>query len=214
MLDRRWLVGQHMALFAMTRSGKTTFARAVLDIRDYVVVFGTKPRDVELYTGFEQRGYVIKDEWNPDDDKDRRVIFRPPGSLTNIDPQREAFTRALEHVYEAGGWTIYIDEVLVLARDLGMSRILDRMWTQAASNNVTIVAGSQRPRGVPLNMIEQSSWSVLWAIHDLEDRDRASETLGQIRPVAQETMKVLPRYEFLLVDRIEQEAFRSKVGSP
>lgn len=211
-LARQWDVGQHLALFARTRSGKTTFAREVLDIRDWVVVLGTKPKDQELYAGFERKGYVIKDSWSPEDLSDNRVIFRPPGGLTDTGRQQKAFTAALEQIYEVGGWTVYIDEMLVLSRDLGMSRLIDRMYTQAASNDVTMVAGSQRPRGVPLNMIEQSEWFGLWKMPDAEDRDRAAETLGVLRPAANEAMKILPRYELLVANPTTEEMFRTKVN--
>ena len=201
-----------MALIASTRSGKTTFAKHVLEIRDWVVVFGTKPRDPELYDGFVDRGYVIQDRWDPTDLSNNRVIFRPPGSLTNTGPQREAFTQALEALYEAGGWTLYLDEILVLSRDLGMERILNRMYTQAASNNVTIVASTQRPRTAPQNMFQQSEWFGLWRIPDREDRDRAAEMLGTNRGMAMEAMAVLPRYELLVCNRITDQAFRTKVN--
>ena len=48
-LRRHWQVGQHMALVARTRSGKTTAARRMLTLRDWVVVLGTKERDPDLY---------------------------------------------------------------------------------------------------------------------------------------------------------------------
>lgn len=211
-LEREWSVGQHMALLARTRFGKTTFAREVLDIRDWVVVFGTKPRDKELYDGFERRGYVIKDKWSPDDLSDNRVIFRPSGgSLTDTEPQKRAFTRALEEIYEVGGWAVYIDEILVLARDLGMTGIINRMYTQAASNDVTMIAGSQRPRGVPLNMLEQSEWYALWRVPDLADRERGAELLGRNRGMAMEAMQMLPRYETMIVNTATDEAVRTKV---
>lgn len=214
MLQRNWKVGQHFSLLARTRSGKTTFARSILDIRDWVVVFGTKPRDEELYAGFEQRGYVIRDKWSPDDLSNNRVIFRPSGGgLTDAEPQRKAFTAALEQIYEVGGWAVYIDEILVLARDLGMERIINRMYTQAASNDVTMIAGSQRPRGVPRNMLEQSEWFALWRLPDLEDRDRAAELLGPNRGLAQEATTILPRYETLIVNTATDETMRTKVGT-
>ena len=212
MLARNWHVGQHFALVARTRSGKTTFARSLLEIRDYVVVFGTKPRDVELYDGFRRLGYVIKDRWDPGDTRERRVIYRPHGTLTDVEPQRRAFTDALERIYDTGGWCVYLDEVLVLSRDLGMQRLLDRMWTQAASNGVTIVAGTQRPRGAPMNMFEQSEWFGLWRIPDAEDRQRAAEMLGDLRGAATEAMVRMPRYELMVVNTTEDLAVRTKVG--
>ena len=202
-----------MALLARTRSGKTTAARSLLNIRDWVVVFGTKPRDEELYPAFEAQGYVIKDRFDPTDLEDSRVIFRPGGGLMDTDRQKQAFTTALEQIYDVGGWTIYIDEILVLARDLGMTNILNRMYTQAASNGVTMVAGSQRPRGAPLNMFEQSEWFCIWRIADLEDRQRAAEFLGPNRWMAYEATTILPRYEFVIVDVADDYATRTKVGT-
>lgn len=212
MLASRWEVGQHFSLFARTRFGKTTFARAILDIRDWVVVFGTKPRDAELYGGFERRGYVIKDRWDPSDLSEPRVIYRPGGDLLDTDLQRRAFTAALNRIYEVGGWTVYVDEMLVLSRDLGMTRVIDRMYTQAASNDVTMVAGSQRPRGVPLNMIEQAEWFGLWRVPEAEDRARAGEVLGPMRGVAVEAMLRLPRYEVAIVNPVDETIWRTKVN--
>jgi hypothetical protein len=214
MLERNWKVGQHMALCARSGSGKTTAARALLDIRDWVVVFGTKPRDQDLYPEFERKGYIVKEKWEPTDLDDPRVIFRPAGGgLTDTEPQRKAFTRALEEIYEVGGWTVYIDEMLVLSRDLGMERVINRMYTQARSNGVTMVAGTQRPRGAPLNMFEQSEWFCLWRIADMEDRARASEYLGPNRWMAYEATAMLPRYEFLVVNTATDYATRTKVGT-
>lgn len=213
MLQKRWKVGQHMALLARTRSGKTTAARSILNIRDWVVVFGTKPRDEELYPAFEAQGYVIKDKFDPHDLEDNRVIFRPGGGLMDTAPQARAFSEAIEQIYEVGGWTIYIDEILVLANDLGMTKLLNRMYTQAASNGVTMVAGSQRPRGAPLNMFEQSEWFCIWRIADLEDRQRAAEFLGPNRWMAYEATTILPRYEFVIVDVADDYATRTKVGT-
>ncbi len=200
-----------MALCGRTRSGKTTFAREVLELRDWVVVFGTKPRDEELYAGFERYGYEIRERWSPTDLSRNRVIFRPRTSLTDVAPQKDAFTRALSEIYETGGWTVYVDEVLVLSVDLGMERILNRMWTQAASNDVTMVAGTQRPRGAPQNMWQMAEWLGFWRIPDQEDRYRAAEFTGDLRGLAMESMALMPRHEFLLVNTTEDLAVRSKV---
>ena len=175
-------------------------------------MFGTKPRDAELYAGFERQGYVIKDRWKPTDTRESKVIYRPGGGLTDTGPQRRAFITALEDIYDTGGWTVYIDEVLVLSRDLGMEGILNRMWTQAASNDVTMVAGTQRPRGAPLNMFEQSEWFGLWRIPDAEDRMRAAEMLGDQRGAAAEAMIRMPRYELMVVNTVDDWAVRTKVG--
>jgi hypothetical protein len=76
-----------------------------------------------------------------------------------------------------------------------------------------MVAGTQRPRGAPLNMFEQSEWFLLWRIADMEDRARASEYLGTNRWMAYEAMAMLPRYEFLVDNTATDYATRTKVGT-
>lgn len=213
-LRQNWTVGQHMALVARTRSGKTTAARRMLALRDWVVVFGTKERDSDLYDALEAQGYVTKPSWEPSDLSANRVILKPPlgeGRDEDFAHQREVFRRALIGLFRSGGWTLYLDEVRYIAVDLGLRTELDRLWLQGGALGVTIVAATQRPRSVPLNMFEQSSWIGAWRISDREDRDRAAMMMGPLRGVAMETMEILPRYEFLLVDLIDDHAFRTKV---
>jgi hypothetical protein len=218
MLERQWHVGQHVALLSRSGSGKTTLAREILDIRDRVIVFGTKPDDAELYPAFQRKGYAIVDRWGdrdaaPDSRSPRRVIFRPPGGFRDRKSKAQAFGEALDVIDSRGSWTIYVDEMLVLTRDLGMGDDINSFYTQARSNHVTMVAGTQRPRGAPLNMFEQSIWSFVWRIADLADRERASEFLGPNRWMAFEATRALPPYEFVLVNTSTDYATRSKVGT-
>lgn len=206
-----WHPGQHLALVARTRSGKTTAARRLLTLRDYVVVFGTKPRDPDLYDALEAQGYVIKESWSPTDTKDNRVILKPEFNPEDISGQRNAFRRALLDLFKTGGWTLYLDEVLYVARELRLADELNLLWLQGGAMHITIVAATQRPRSVPLNMFEQASYIGAWRISDREDRYRASEMMGPLQGVAYETLAILPRYEFLLVDLLEDVAFRTKV---
>lgn len=211
-----WSTGQHMALVARTRSGKTTAARQILTLRDWVVVFGTKERDPDLYDALEAQGYVIKESWSPSDLSNNRVILKPPlgeGEDSDFARQRDTFRRALIGLFRTGGWTLYLDEARYIAVDLNLRTELDRLWLQGGALGVTIVAATQRPRAVPLNMFEQSAYFCLWRISDREDRVRASEMLGPLQGVAFETTAMLPRYEFLLVDLNEDRAFRTKVGA-
>jgi hypothetical protein len=215
-LAEHWRPGQHMALVARTRSGKTTAARRMLALRDYVVVFGTKPRDPDVYDALVEQGYVIRETWDPTDLSENRVILKPP--LEDATPeamlkQRAVFQRALLGLFRTGGWTLYLDEAKYVAVDLKLARELDILWLQGAAMGITIVAATQRPRSVPLNMFEQSSWFGIWRVNDRDDRLRASEMLGPLAGVAFETTGVLPRFEFLLVDVNEDHAMRTKVDA-
>jgi hypothetical protein len=208
-----------MAIVGMTGSGKTTFAQQILPFRGYVVVFATKAKDDSLYRPLERLGFVIRDEWTPTDWEEtgeRYVIFRPmrPGERPTrdvLERQAEAFRDALLDIFVTGGWCCYFDEVRYLADDLGLARELNVLWLQGRSNNVTMVASTQRPVAVPRNMFEQATWILTWRVSDKDDRVRTAEYTGPLAPQVRVTAGMLPRHEFLAVKKYDDVAVRSKV---
>lgn len=222
--DELWRAGEHIAVVGMTGSGKTTLTRQLLDMRDFVVVFGTKARDESLYEPLQRAGFVLKRKWNPwewEQTGERYVIFAPPLDLPDDatgkqsreaeEAQAEAFRVALIQIFKAGGWTCYFDEVRYLADDLGLARELNRLWLQGRSLGVTMIAATQRPRSVPLNTFQMATWTFLWRVSDRDDRRRASEFTGMLAPVVFETAGRLPRHEFVCVNSVDDLIVRSKV---
>jgi hypothetical protein len=215
-LARNWQIGQHMALVAKTRSGKTTFAREVLMLRDWVVVFGTKVRDPDLYAEFQRQGYVVKTDWSPFDTDNPRVIYAPPLPSPTKEgraQQAEAFRKVLIQLFqlERGNWTVYFDEIRYMTEDLRLQTEIDTLYLQGAALGVTIVASTQRPRSVPRNMFAQSDWFGFWRIASNEDRIAASQLIGGQEYVAREAMIELPQYELLLVNAVTDDSMRTKV---
>jgi hypothetical protein len=222
--DERWRAGEHLAMVGMTGSGKTTLARQLLDLRDFVVVFGTKARDDALYAPLQAQGYVLKTSWNPwewEQTGERHVIFAPPLELSDHPApgevkraeaeQAEKFRTALVQIFKAGGWCCYFDEIRYLSDDLGLARELNLLWLQGRSLGVTMVASTQRPRSVPLNTFAMATWTFLWRLSDREDRRRASEFTGSLSPVVFETVGRLPKHEFVAVDTVNDLIVRSRV---
>lgn len=220
----QWDAGDHVALVGMTKSGKTTLARQLLLDRDFSVVFGTKSRDESLYEPLEKLGFVRKSKWNPwewEQTGERYVIFAPPLEISDdpapgetkraLTEQADKFRAALVQIYKAGGWCCYFDELRYLSDDLGLARELNLLWLQGRSLGATMVAATQRPRSVPLNMFEQATWTFLWKIADREDRRAASEKTGVLAPVVFETAARLPRNEFVCVNKVDDLAVRSRV---
>ena len=221
---REWKAGDHVAAVAMTGAGKTTLLRNLIGFRDFVVVFGTKARDDALYKPLENEGFTLVEKWTPWDWEEtgqRKVIFAPPlnvsdrGESGEIDAaqaeQADAFRTALVQIYKAGGWCCYFDEIRYLTDDLSLAREINLLYLQGRSLGVTMVAATQRPRSVPLNVFAMATWFILWKISDRDDRRRAAEFAGELAPVAFETSARMPKREFLCVNAIEEVAVRSKV---
>lgn len=215
-LARNWRLGEHMTLVGTTGSGKTTFAREALDLRDWVVVLATKVRDKDLFDEFKKHGYVIKTEWSPYDTSNNRVIFAPPLPSPTIEgrkAQANAFRKVLIELFqlERGNWTVYSDEIAYLTNDLKLQTEMDTLYLQGRALGVTLVAATQRPRAIPRNIFAQATWFGLWRIPNAEDRASASELVGGQQYVAREAMAILPSHEMLLVNAISDDAMRTKV---
>jgi hypothetical protein len=205
-----------MTLVAKPGAGKTTFAREVLDLRDWVVVLGTKIRDPDLYDEFIARGYVVKTEWSPFDTSNPRVIFAPPlpePTRAGRQAQAEAFRKVLIQLFqlEQGNWTVYCDEIRYLTADLGLATEIDTLYLQGRALGITMVASTQRPRSVPRNVFSTATWFGFWRVSSLEDRASASELVGDMQPVAKEAMAILPQHEMLLINSVTDSAMRTKV---
>lgn len=216
-LARNWQVGQHMTGVGTTGSGKTTYFREVLDLRDWVVVFATKVKDKDLFEELAKHGYVVREKWTPFDTSEPRVIFAPPlrtPDKAGRTEQAEAFRKALIELFQVGGtgnWTVYCDEIAYLTNDLGLRTEVDTLYLQGRSLGITMCAATQRPRGVPRNVFAMATWFALWRVPNAEDRQTASELVGGLQPVAREAMALMPAHELLLINAVTDEAMRTKV---
>jgi hypothetical protein len=224
-LDRLWRPGPpdwpntHMAVVGQTRSGKSTFVREIMQLRERVVMFGTKMVDEPLYGPLIKQGYQLVEEWDPaavpeNPREPVRVIFRPVlkgPEEKDIAVQREAFRRALVRAWQVGGWTMWFDEVAYLSETLKLKSELDLLWLQGGSGGLTLVALTQRPVEVPRNMWAQSRFLVSFRIGDLRDRQTMSEHAGAQRPMVEWVAGRLERRELLFLDQEMDIALRTRV---
>lgn len=216
-MARNWVVGDHFTLVGNTKSGKTTFAREALMLRDWVVVFATKVQDKDLYEAMGKQGYVVREKWSPFDTKDNRVIFAPPlrsPDKAGRQAQTAAFRKALIELFQirgGGNWTVYCDEIRYLTHDLQLTTEIDTLYLQGRALGITMVGATQRPRGVPRNVFAMATWFALWRVPNGEDRKSTADLVGGMAPVAREAMAVMPRHEFILIDATQDVAMRGKV---
>lgn len=210
----RWSQGEHATLIAPTGQGKTTLVRELIPrtpaIREYVMVLATKKRDKVLAQFADYRRMEFPQSWA------ERVVVYPPFPRDAADmlrKQRDVFRRALNEAYQAGGWTVYADEVRYLSSDLKLAPDLGRLWLQGRSLGVSLIASTQRPRHIPLEAYDQPTHLFFWRDTDLGNVQRIAEISGTVdRKAIIERVPRLPRHQFIYANTRTGEIVESKVN--
>jgi len=211
----RWAQGEHMTLVGGTGSGKTTLARQLLPLREYVVVLATKARDDSLYRPLQKMGFVMRDEFDGDWERTPKVIFRPPldePTKAGRERQREAFRLALIEIFQQGNWCIYGDEVRYLTQNLSLQPEFELLWLQGRSLGVSMVVSTQRPVSIPILAFE-AQHMFIWRFSAKRDIDTVAEFAGDVAPMVKATVPRLPRHEALYIRPDENLLLRTKVGT-
>ena len=215
-----WNQGEHMIAMGKTGRGKTTFVNDVLnrrhDQRDATIVsFVTKARD-STTSDLLAEGWSRIKEWPPTyaQRKNRKIVLWPPypRASTYAKDVRATFLTAIDEVMEESRWTLYMDEAPYFVESLGLRKSMDELFNQARSNEVTLVAGTQRPVWVSRSMVSQHCWVACFRIGDMEDARRAGEVMGD-RDRYTPVILGLGPHEFVLVDTIGDNAIISQVGT-
>lgn len=140
-----WQVGEHVAAVGDTGTGKTYLISKLAELRQYVVIFRTKPDDIK-FPGFEKARTV-------------RALDHLYGDKILLEPKHgqqmrvgyDLFTR----VYEQGGWTIVVDEEWYVEARLHLTEYVETLLTQGRSKKISVVVGMQRPARVSRFVISQ-----------------------------------------------------------
>ena len=165
--DRGIVIGQ-------TGSGKTFFMRFLL-------------KDVKRLVVFDPKGTLIGPnasggDWNLKD-WDRRAAkalkrgvpyrSRVPSPL---DGNWEPYTK---RIYDAGNTMLYIDEMYgVVSPRRPIGRYLNAIYTRGRELGIGAWSASQRPTWIPLEILTEAQWFVLFRVLADQDRRRMAAIMG------------------------------------
>jgi hypothetical protein len=208
--SRAWRQGEHMALIGPTGTGKSTMAVNVLPRRKWVLAFDPKGGDSTLRT-LSRHGFVRTESWPPPRQIRKRIEKGEPVRLivggtvrtrADLPGLRETMRRALGDAFDMGGWTVYVDELQLLA-DRRMMRLggsVETLLIAARDRGVSVVSAYQRPANVPRTASDQARWLACWYTRDTDTVNRLAEMAGRPKPEVRGAMRALGelRYGFLL----------------
>lgn len=203
-----WRQGEHVALVGKTGTGKTSLARDILGIRDYVMVLAVKRKDDTVDT-FKQTDPPYKLlEYKPITgltipyDAHHVVIRCKPRNLRDTG-QSEQVYKLMDRVFLDGGWCLYLDDTGFLTGTLGLKRPLVVLLSQARSSGVSMVTALVQPtsltQGVPTEALKQIRHLMLWKYDDQTSIDAASRIGGVDKRLLTDLMRELDTHDFLYV---------------
>lgn len=195
-----WRQGEHVALVGPTGQGKTTLALSLLQLRDWRVILGTKPRDDTLGGLVKREGYVKVGAWPPPVRSARLILWPKWQTPDDTARQRAVLHHALGRMFAEGSWTILADDVQYLTTMLGLSTTLDLLWLQGRALKLTLVAATQRPRWVPRNMWTQTTHLFVWGSRDADDLKALGGLNGADTATVRGIVAELPRHHALYVN--------------
>lgn len=169
-----------------TGSGKSTLIRALAWRRDWVGWLATKKKDATFDENLRQ-GYRRIKKWPPPktgEDREHWLLWPEYKRIDDIMNSRLVFKRMLDHVFVDEGWTVCLDDLFYLSTKLKLANEISAFNYQVRSMGVSLIAGMQRPKKVPLETWDQASHAFLSRIGNYDD-------LLTIRGLAQVDMPTL-----------------------
>jgi hypothetical protein len=169
-----WKVGQHVAAVGDTGSGKTYLVAKLVQLRRYVVVLRTKPDDIK-FEGFR----TVRKAEAMDNVYAERLLLTP-----KYEHQIREIGQALENAWIMGNWTIVVDELWYVEKQLRLGGLVERLLTQGRSKGISVIVGMQRPAQISRFAISQCTHLFTFRVEGRDlDTIKLSTTPRIVAPV-------------------------------
>ena len=202
-MRHEWRQGQHIAIMGRTGRGKTTLARDLLILRDWVVALAVKRADDTL-ASFPKAGYTLIRKWPPDYGTQRILLWARPKNLTDIAKQKITLAKVFDDVYQNGGWTVFHDDVAYIANALGFKHTLSILLNQARSGFSSQVAAMTQPssvsQAIPSEVWRQVRFHLIFYYRVGRDLDAIADIVGYNKTQLKKWMGQLGPFDFLCFD--------------
>lgn len=218
--------GEHVGIIGPTGQGKTTLQNAILPFFPFVAVFATKPADKTMEKLIDNKGYLRLDKWqglNPIDTP-RRIIWPDASRLDSVETQKAEFSRALQRIFREGGrpkdnpvgWAVAIDETWYFTNIIGepLPKQIKLFLLQGRSLGISLIAASQRPKWIPLEVYSQSTHLFFFRDRDDSNLQRISEINHEDKRMIRDTVSNLETHQVLYVNTRTGRMARTRTPAP
>lgn len=220
--------GEHVAIIGPTGQGKTVLQNNILPLYPFVAVFATKPVDRSMDDLIRDGGYVRLAKWNPlgfnpnPIEHPRRVIWPDASHIDSIDLQKKVFNEAFAKIFREGGrparnpvgWAIAIDELWYIVNMLGLGKEVKVILLQGRSIGISLIAATQRPAWVPLEIYDQSTHLFFFRDNDSTNLDRISKLNKNIGSRMADMVANLDHHQVLYVNTRTGKMARTRAPKP
>ncbi len=203
---KAWRQGEHVAIAALTGSGKSTLGAFLCSVRKWVMALDAKGMDSTLSsTGWPRVGRWPLPRQMRDSIKDnepcRVIIGRKCNSDEEFERNAELMRQALKGAWAQGAWSVWADEGQLLAdkRYGNAGDRLEKMLIAARDRAISLVFTVQRVaigRSTPsaTAAYTQSTWLFVARTRDTKVADRLAEIAGRPAAEMRGLISSLPKY--------------------